>query len=305
MKDISLLVLAAGLGSRYKGQKQVDGVGSHKETLMEFALYDAINSGIKKFIFIINDQFPESYQQKLKSIFTKNDCVVYFVKQTLDKFIPDEFLAEVNKRHKPLGTAHAVYCAKDIIKEPFITINADDFYGASTFQTAVDMVNKGQITADKYGMVAFKLTNTLSDNGTVSRGVCTINEGKLQSVREFKSIQKNDNVINGVDDETKEPKELSQDTLVSMNFWILHPSFLDFAQRDLLEFLKENDDLSKIEFYLPSVVDKALRQGEIEVEVAPTHEKWFGLTYHEDKETTVKALSALKSNKVYPKVLWA
>ncbi len=304
MKKPILLVLAAGLGSRYNGQKQTDALGEDQETLMEFALFDAIKRGLEKVIFIINDQFPEPYKEELKKRLQAAGCEAHFVIQTNDKYIPSSYLPKLAARKKPLGTAHAVYCAKDLIDAPFITINADDFYGRETINKAFDLVASGYLKDDQFGMVAFQLVNTLSKNGTVSRGVCQIEEGFLKTVEEHKSIAEVEGKLRGINDETKEEKELDYDTPVSMNFWVLSPSFFDFAKRDLEEFLQVNEDLSKKEFYLPAVVDNAIHKGELQVKVEPTHEKWFGLTYHDDKATAVEEVTALKERGVYPENLW-
>lgn len=302
-KDVSLLILAAGLGSRYKGQKQLDPISDTKETMMEFALYDAVNVGIRKFVFIINDQMPESYKAHLETILAKWESTAHFVEQTLDKYIPKEYLNKTVDRPKPLGTAHAAYCAKDIINEPFITTNADDFYGHETFKAAYDWIQEDRIAPDTFGMLAFKLKNTLSDYGTVSRGVCQVENDRLEDVEEFKKISKTEDGLQG-NDESGTTKTLNEEELVSMNFWMLHPSFFELAEKDLEAFLKSAEKSSKEEFYLPSVVDNAVKQNKAEVEVLPTAEKWFGLTYPDDKEQALKEVSKRKENGVYPEKLW-
>lgn len=304
MKKPALLVLAAGLGSRYNGQKQIDGLGKGNEILMEFALSDAIKRGLKKAVFIVNDQFPEEMEDYLRTRLEKKGCKAHFVAQTKDKFIPEQYKSKIEGRKKPLGTAHAVYCAKDYIEEPFITINADDFYGPDTINKAFDLVENGDLKDDQYGMVSFQLRNTLSKNGTVSRGVCTVEGGLLKGVEEHTSIEEVEGEMKGVNEDTNEAVVLDDKTPVSMNFWVLSPSFFDYAKRDLEEFLANNEDLSKKEFYLPSVVDKAVQQGEVKVKVEGTHEKWFGLTYHDDKALAVEEVNGLKEKGVYPENLW-
>lgn len=303
MNKTTLLVLAAGLGSRYKGQKQIDSISAQEEALMEFGLYDAAKLGFKKFVFIINDQFPEEYKDHLVEVLSRNKKEVHFVEQTKDRFIPDEYLEKLEARKKPLGTAHAVYCAKDIINEPFVTINADDFYGRKSYEVAFKAVQDNEISKDRYAMVAFELINTLSENGTVSRGVSDIEGGMLKGVEEHTAIEKTKEGISGLN-ENEEKKELKEDTLVSMNFWILDPSYFEFAKRDLVEFLEENEDVSSKEFYLPSVIDKAIQQNEVAVKVLSSSEKWFGLTYQRDKDTAKKEIKKRKENGAYPKKLW-
>lgn len=300
----SLLILAGGMGSRYKNQKQVDTVSSNKETLMEFALYDAIKVGIRKFVFIINDKFPTDYRKRITDILTDRDCEVHFVEQTLDKFIPVEYLYKLKNRTKPLGTAHAVYCAKEVIQEPFITMNADDFYGYNTFKKAYQYITAGKIWENEFAMCAFELENTLSNNGSVSRGICNASStNKLSKVEEFTYIERVNGVIKGLNEELK-AKTLKEEDKVSMNFWILHPSFFEMLAGDLVTFLEENENLSSIEFYLPSVVDKGIQEEKVNVEVLPTSEKWFGLTYPGDKDRVMKELKVKKEQKVYPVSLW-
>lgn len=299
----SLLILAGGMGSRYKGQKQVDTVSGNSETLMEFALFDALKVGIRKFVFIINDQFPEAYREKIEALLTDRKAEVHFIEQTLDKFIPENYLPKLETRTKPLGTAHAVYCAKDVIHEPFITMNADDFYGQDTFKRAYQCIDANHIREDNFAMCAFELDNTLSKNGSVSRGICDVVDDKLTKVEEYTYIECVHDVIKGLDESIK-AKTLQKDDHVSMNFWVLHPSFFEMTARDLELFLEDYEAYSKTEFYLPSVVDKAIQNKEVQVNVLPTSEKWFGLTYPGDKELVMRELEAKKEQKVYPNGLW-
>lgn len=300
----SLLLLAGGMGSRYKGQKQVDTLNSNNETLMEFALYDAIKVGIRKFVFIINDKFPSDYRKRITDILTARSCEVHFVEQTLDKFIPEVYQYKLKQRVKPLGTAHAVFCAREVIQEPFITMNADDFYGYKTFKKAYDFITTGRISENEFAMCAFELQNTLSKNGSVSRGICKVSSAnKLSKVEEFTYIERVNGVIKGLNEKLK-AKTLKEEDKVSMNFWILHPSFFEMAERDLVTFLEENEDLSRIEFYLPSVVDKVIQAKKVGVEVLPTSEKWFGMTYPGDKSRVMEELKAKKEQKLYPTSLW-
>lgn len=300
----SLLVLAGGLGSRYKGQKQVDTVSTNDETLMEFGLYDAIKVGIKKFVFIINNQFPPAYKTRLEKIFNEVGCEVHFIEQTIETFIPAKFSSKLEGRVKPLGTAHAIYCAKEVINEPFITMNADDFYGANTFKIALDSVAKNLITSDNFGMLAFKLQNTLSDNGTVSRGICTVKENVLQKVEEFTSIKNEQGVVKG-----QSPKgevcTLNLTDVVSMNLWLLHPHFFKMVEKGIEDFLENLENTLKGEYYIPTVIDDGLNRKEISVSVFTTDEKWFGMTYQEDKDIVVEELASKKKQGLYPARLWS
>lgn len=303
MNKISLVVLAGGLGSRYNGQKQIDSVGGEKESLMEFALFDAMELGIRKVVFIINNQFPEEYKDYLVNVLGRRNCSAYFVEQTLTKYIPEEYLEKLEEREKPLGTAHAVYCGKDIIKEAFITMNADDFYGKDSFAKAIQAVNENEIDAQNYAMVAFELKNTLSKNGSVSRGICAIQNGKLIEVEEFTNIEKSSSQIEGSNMDF-EQKILNPDAAVSMNFWVLHPSFFELAEKGLTDFLENHSDLSSVEFYLPNVIDQALKEKNVEVKVLSSSEKWFGLTYKGDKVFVKDKIDELKAVGKYPIKLW-
>lgn len=303
MDKTSLLILAGGMGSRYRGSKQIDTVGSGNESLMEFALFDALRIGIRKFVLIINSKFPEDYKIRLRKILENNDAELSFIVQQPDTLIPERYHSKLQNRKKPLGTGHAVYCAKDVIDGPFVTINADDYYGRQSFENAAELIKNHQISNQFFGMTAFELQNTLSENGSVSRGICRLNDELLKSVEEFTSIQKIDHQISG-QNEKGESKELNQNDLVSMNFWILDTSFFRLAEDELTEFLENTKDLSKSEFFLPSVIDKAIHQNRIQVRVLKTSEKWFGLTYREDKENVIGEIEAMQSKGIYPKKLW-
>lgn len=303
MNKMSLLILAGGMGSRYKGQKQIDELSENGETLMEFAIYDALKMGIAKFVFIVNNQFPEEYKNKLIQIIESREAELHFIEQKLDSHIPENYLSLLKDRKKPLGTAHAVLCAKEVIQESFITMNADDFYGQATFQKAVEHIQSGKINTDNYAMLGFELERTLSDNGSVSRGICSLKGSQLYSVEEFTHIQKEKDAIYGMSEELK-PKKLEAKSMTSMNFWVLDFSFFEKAERDLKDFLKNLKQPLSAEFYLPSVVDKAIRLKEVEVEVIPTSEKWFGLTYPGDRAVVVEELIQQKEADIYPKSLW-
>ncbi|MFA7615640.1 MAG: sugar phosphate nucleotidyltransferase [Weeksellaceae bacterium] len=303
MNNTTLLILAGGMGSRYRGSKQIDKVGSGNESLMEFALFDALSIGIRKFVLIINSKFPEDYKIRLQKILENNDAELNFIIQKVDTLIPERFHSKLKNRKKPLGTGHAVYCASNLIDGPFVTINADDYYGRQSFENAAELIKNHQISDQPFGMTAFELQNTLSENGSVSRGICRLNDELLKSVEEFTSIQKINDQISGLN-EKGESKNLNQNDLVSMNFWILDASFFRLAEVELIEFLENTKDLSKSEFYLPSVIDKAIHQNRIRVRVLKTSEKWFGLTYREDKENVIKEIETMQSKGIYPKRLW-
>lgn len=298
-----LLLLAGGMGSRYNGAKQVDALNTNNETLMEFALHDAIKVGFRKFVFIINADFPSEYKERLTNLLSIEQCEFHFILQTKEKYIPEQFLSKLDIRTKPLGTAHAVYCAKEVIKGSFITMNADDYYGKDTFAIAKDFIEKGGITDKNYAMCAFELGKTLSLNGSVSRGICEITNNKLTKVEEFTYIENINSVLKGLNEELK-AKTLNPMDLVSMNFWILESSFFDLVEKDLNLFLESYTPESSVEFYLPSVIDKAIQENKVEVEVLETNERWFGLTYPKDRSMVVEALQVKKEQGDYPENLW-
>jgi UTP-glucose-1-phosphate uridylyltransferase len=300
MNKISLLILAGGLGSRYNGQKQVDKI-TEAETLMEFALYDALQLGIKKFIFIINNQFPTDYKLHLNEILTKKQAEVYFLIQEKSIYVPEAFHIKIKNRIKPLGTAHAVLCAKDSIHEPFITINADDFYGRNSFRLGIEFAKK--MEGDEFGIIGFELGKTLSENGKVSRGICEIENGNLVSVKEHLNIQKKEEIIQA-NDESGKGVTLNESDIVSMNLWVLSPKFFEFALNEFVEFLENIQNPESEEFYLPTVIDRAIHQQKIRVKVLKSDEKWMGLTYSEDKNWVKKEIQELKVKGIYPYKLW-
>jgi len=189
MNNATLLILAAGMGSRYQGQKQIEAVGSKGECIMEFTIFDALKLGIRKFVLIVNTQFPIEFKNKLIEISEKQHFEIHFITQTIDKFIPKSYLNKLDKRIKPLGTAHAVYCAKDLIDEPFITVNADDYYGNNSLEMAMQLLHNKQIDSNNFGIVAFMLQNTLSENGPVSRGICRIKPSIKRCRRVFQYFE--------------------------------------------------------------------------------------------------------------------
>ena len=300
---MSLLILAGGLGSRYNGMKQIDTLNENDETLMEFALYDALHLGIRKFVFIINSHFPESYQKKLNKLLTQNGAQSYFVLQTIDSYIPEIKKSLLTHRTKPLGTAHAVYCAKEIIKEPFITMNADDFYGRQSFKMAINYILQERISDRNWACIAFLLKNTLSNNGGVSRGECLIMNSRLKEVNELTQIQYYDGQLKGKNVKNKW-QELSEDLYVSMNLWVLHPSIFQFISNELEFFLNNIEDSLSSEIYLPSVIDQAIKNSHVQVDVIPSKEQWQGLTYQEDKEKVKTFINRLKVEGDYPTKLW-
>ena len=299
MNKITLVIMAAGLGSRYGSLKQMEKVGPNNESILEYSIYDGIKSGITKVIFIIRKAMYKSFRENIgKKI--ENIIETEYVFQEINKDIGYYFGRDL--REKPLGTGHAILCCKDKIKEPFIVINADDFYGRSSYEILCEKINKNRDPL-KYFMVGFKLSKTLTDFGSISRGICEIDsKNNLISLCEKTKIIKENNLIFYEEYGKKFP--LKEDTLVSMNIWALNPSIFERLEKEFLLFLKEEKkDYLKAEFYLPKVINTLIKNKEISVELLKTKENWYGITYKEDKVKINKALRNL-SGKVYPNNLW-
>jgi choline kinase len=297
-KNLTLLVLAAGIGSRYGGIKQIDGFGPSGETIMDYSLFDAVRSGFTKVIFIVREEILETVKEMFLPKL-RGKVQVEFVVQSLDKFVPAPY--KNNPRIKPWGTSHAMLCAKDVINEPFVVINADDFYGQDSFQSIADFFNKE--TSGAHAMVGYTLKNVLSEHGTVSRGCGqTDAHGFLTSVIERTSIAMENGKIISRDKDGE--IELSPDTPTSMNFWGFHPDILPLTQTMFEEFVKNNHDSIKAEFFIPLVVNDMIRLGKGKLKVIGGGNTWFGVTYKEDKEfVSGKILSFVNEGK-YPRKLW-
>jgi len=294
----TLVILAAGMGSRYGGIKQIEGFGPAGETLMDYSIYDAIRSGFKKILFIIRRDFAN----EIKEIFEpklKDRVDVGYVYQEMNSFT--EGVSIPPDRKKPWGTAHAVLCAMEAVNEPFAVINADDFYGQDAFKKAQNFL-LSECTADRYAILGYDLLKTLSENGTVNRGVCQVNaEGNLTSIVERINVGlKNGKVVC---DDDKEPKELPLNSSVSMNFWCFHPSIFRYTQKLFREFLRDNGHNPKAEFFIPIVADQFIREGGT-IKVITTHVPWFGVTYKEDAAEVEKNLTGYVKQGEYPARLW-
>ncbi len=298
MSKPTLVILAAGMASRYGSMKQVAGFGPSGETIIDYSIYDAVRAGFGKIVFIIREQFEENF----RSIFDpklKDKVETKYVFQELDMFTGDFNVPE--GRTKPWGTAHAVLCARDVVKEPFAVINADDFYGRDSFKKAAAFLNKDSLP-DNYAIVAYDLTSTLSDHGKVNRGVCLLDEkSHLAGIVERINIGK----VNGkiLVEDGLEPKELSADTRVSMNFWCFDVSFFDYTQKLFNSFLDEHGGEPKSEFFIPIVADQFIREGGC-IELLKTSGNWFGVTYKADAPFVQKSIDSLISSGEYPPSLW-
>lgn len=298
-KKLTLLVLAAGIGSRYGGIKQIDGFGPHGETIMDYSLFDSVRAGFTKVVFIVREEILDIVKEKFLPKL-KGKVEVEFVVQSLDKVVAPEFINP--ERVKPWGTGHAMLCARDVINEPFVVINADDFYGKESFTAIADFFE--QDTLGEHAMVGYTLKDVLSEHGSVSRGCGERDaDGFLQSVVERTTIVKEKGKIF-----SKEPggdRELSPDVPTSMNFWGFHPSIFDFAGKEFERFLKENHTNIKSEFYIPLIVNELVKQGAGKVQIISGSNNWFGVTYKEDKEEVSQKIKVLIAYGAYPEDLWA
>lgn len=294
----TLLVLAAGMASRYGSMKQIQSFGPGGETIMDYSIYDAIRAGFGKVVFVIRKEFEENFKKifepklsgRIKTEYVDQDLTDY----TGGFDIP-------NERTKPWGTAHAVLCARDVIKEPFAVINADDFYGRDAFEKAAKFLT-AEVAPDKQCIIGYELAKTLSENGTVSRGVCDINEeGELVGINERTKIYREGGKI--VYEESDGKHEVPDNSKASMNFWGFDPSIFSFIEKLFHQFLKEKINDPKAEFFIPIVGD-AFIKGQGKIKVIPTEAQWFGVTYKEDAPTVKRDIQNLVNSGEYPSALW-
>jgi hypothetical protein len=296
---MTLLVLAAGIGSRYGGIKQIDGFGPNGETIMDYSLFDALRSGFDKVVFIVRSEILETVRTKFGERL-KEKAEVDYVIQSLDTIIPEEF--RTTTRQKPWGTGHAMLCAKEAINEPFAVINADDFYGRTAFSSLASFFNDPANKVNN-AMVGYTLKNVLSEHGSVSRGCGeTDAEGFLKTVVERTTIVKEGNKI--ISKEKDGDRELSPETPTSMNFWGFHPAIFPKAEQLFLSFLEKNGGDLKSEFYIPLFVNELIRQGSEKVKVLGGGSTWFGVTYQDDKQMVSDRISQLVKAGEYPQRLW-
>lgn len=299
MKKPTLLILAAGIGSRYGGLKQADGMGPGGETILEYSVFDAIRAGFGKVVFVIRRDIEEAFREIV-------GCKV-------ESYIPTEYayqemttgldwLAAKPDRAKPWGTGHAILSARDYIDEPFVAINADDFYGADAFEAIGEFLRR-DCSPSQYGMVAYRLSNTLSENGAVSRGVCSVDEeGFLTDVVERTRIERFAEGIFFTDETGRH--FLAGDTPVSMNFWGFHPTIFEELESQFRDFVLQNKDNPKAEFYIPKVVNTLIESDKVRVKVLNSDSQWYGVTYPEDKNTVQAALAKMAVQGKYHAELW-
>ena len=298
----TLFVLAAGMGSRYGGLKQLDGLGPNGETIMDYSIFDAIRGGFGKLVFVIRKDFEKDFREKIISKY-ENHIPVEVVFQSVDK-LPEGFTCPAD-RSKPWGTNHAVLMGKDVIKEPFAVINADDFYGRDSFAVLGKFLSElSEGSKNNYCMVGFRVGNTLSESGTVARGICSTNDqGHLTTVVERTEIMR----VNGpvcYKDEKGEWVAVADNTPVSMNMWGFTPDYFTYSENYFVDFLKENIDKPKAEFYIPLLVNKLITEETATVKVLDTTSRWFGVTYAADRQGVVDKIKALIDAGEYPSKLF-
>lgn len=297
----TLFVLAAGMGSRYGGLKQLDGLGPHGETIMDYSIYDAIRSGFGKIVFVIRKDFEDDFRKIILSKY-ENHIPVEVVFQAIDN-LPEGFVCPEG-RTKPWGTNHAVLMGKDVIKEPFAVINADDFYGRNSFEVIAQELSKPKEDKGDYCMVGFRVGNTMSESGSVARGVCQTTDGYLTTVVERTAIEYNNKHEITFVDENGVTQTLEPNTPVSMNLWGFTPDYFEFSEGYFVDFLKENIDKPKAEFFIPLVVNELITKNIAKVKVLDTESKWFGVTYAADRQGVVDKLADLHAKGEYPEKMF-
>ncbi len=288
-KDITLVVMAAGMGSRFGGLKQMEPVGPNGEVILDFSAYDAIKAGFTKIVFVIKHEIEADFKAIVGDHIAEKIKVEYAFQEVND--LPEGFTCPAD-RTKPWGTAQAILSCKGIINEPFAVVNADDYYGKTAFKKVADFLRED---GNDYAMVGFRLENTLTENGYVSRGVCEIEDGILTSVTERTKIMD----CKFTEDDGATWEALSPDSVVSMNLWGFKPDLFGYIEEGFKAFLAEKLNVPKAEYYLPTVVSQLIDRGEKQVKVLVAEDKWYGVTYKEDKPNVVSALTEMVNNGLY------
>lgn len=303
MKDKTLLIMAAGMGSRFGGLKQIAPMGPNGEFIIDYSIYDAKKAGFNKVVFVIKEENFDLFKEtigariepyiKTEYVFQNNDLV------------PEEYKEFIKDRTKPLGTGYAILCAKDKIHEPFAVINADDFYGSDSYEKASKILdNLSDKKPYEYAMVGYKVKNTLTENGSVKRGICKVIDNKLNEITEC-SIEKNGNKIIATPLNGGSSFEIDEEQVVSMNLLLFTPTFFPHLEKKFYSFLEKNkEDLSKVEYFIPDAIFSAIQEGYASVIVEPTSSKWYGVTYKEDAENVRNSIKKLVKEKKYPSNLW-
>ncbi len=295
----TLLILAAGMGSRYGGLKQIDGIGPNQEPIIEYSIYDAVKSGFGKIVFVIRKEFDEAFRSRFDKFSDK--ILIKYVYQEVNVKVDGITIIE---REKPWGTSHAVLVAKDVINEPFAVINADDFYGADSFNLISNfLVN--DCSPSLMCMIGYTLNNTLSEYGTVNRGVCEVDEdNSLVEVIERTKIAKKDGIVRHNVGVNESSGILDKNASVSMNYWGFHPEIFKEIEKGLNQFMRVNSENPTAEYYIPNIVTEMIMAKKMSVRVIPTNDNWFGVTYKDDKPMAVATINKYITEGIYPKNLW-
>lgn len=306
MEKPVLVVMAAGMGSRYGGLKQIDPVGPDGEIIMDYSIYDAKRAGFEKVIFVIKHEIEAEFREVIGNRIEKNIKVEYAFQQ-LDQLPAGYTVPE--GREKPWGTTHAILSAKDLINGPFVAINADDYYGPEAFKTIFDFLSeqKQDSAKEHFGMIGYLIENTVTDSGSVARGICQKDsEGFLSAIVERTKIEKTADGARFTEDDGKTWEPLPKGTLVSMNFWGFDDRFMETAEKEFSAFLDENlpKNPMKCEYLLPFTVDGMIKSDKADVKVLQSSDRWYGVTYQEDKPGVVNALKEKHEEGVYPTPLW-
>jgi len=299
MTNPSLVILAAGMGSRYGGLKQLDQLGPSGETIIDYSLHDAIEAGFKKIVFVIRKSFEKEFKEKVSDKIADKAEVVH-VFQEFDSVIPG-LDTEVPIREKPWGTGHAILVCESVVKEPFAVINADDYYGKDGFVQIYKFLTT-EVAPDHYGMVGYSLNKTLSENGYVSRGVCQTDNGYLNEIRERTKIKREPEGIFYIDGEEK--VMLPETSVVSMNFWGFDKTIFPQLKESFNNFLKEKANDPKAEFFIPIIVDELIISGKVKLKVMTSNDQWYGVTYKEDKETVMAVFANFSNEGHYKVPVW-
>lgn len=297
----TLFVLAAGMGSRYGGLKQLDGLGPHGETIMDYSIYDAIHAGFGKIVFVIRKDFEQDFREKILSKYEGHIPVEVVFQSITD--LPEGYTCPED-RTKPWGTNHAVLMGKNAIQEPFAVINADDFYGRNAFEVIAKELSRPRDRKGDYCMVGFRVGNTMTENGSVARGVCSTKDGNLESVVERTAISYDKEGRIVFTDENGTEQTLDPATPVSMNLWGFTPDYFDYSEREFRRFLDRYINTPKSEFFIPLAIDTLIKSGEASVKVLDTDSIWFGVTYAADRPGVVEKFAQLHADGTYPEKLF-
>lgn len=301
---MDLVILAGGMGSRFGGLKQIEPIDNNGNFIIDYSVFDAIRAGFDRIVFVVKRENLQDFKNTIgKRI--ENKVKVEYVFQDLDSFV-DKTKYDISSRTKPFGTAHAILCAKDVVKTNFAIINADDFYGKTSFEQIYNFLN-GNIKPTNFAMVGYKVLNTISENGEVKRGICKIdNNGNLIELDESAIKTENNKLLaKSLVQETNEYCEISEETLVSMNLFGFTPNVFEILEKGFNEFLENNkNNLTSCEYFIPTILTENISKNLIDIKVLKTQEKWFGLTYKSDFDFVKNGINALTQNNIYPENLW-